>query len=400
MNSEQAVLTTDQAGQQKHRANVFLFLTGSVFSFVTFYSSMTILPLYVYELGGTEFDTGVQTTLFYLASVLMRFYFGPLTDRKGRKIPLLIGAFAFSTSSLLFIFCDSVWTLTLARIYNAIGLASFFSSGGSLMADLAPPNRVGTYIGLYRLTYVLALLAGPLLALSVIKAHSFQAWFLISFLIGLVSLILVCLVKTPGKSTVSESGSLSRFKTVLQEKAAYPVFMGIALTSIAYGVLLTFAVLYISKYTQIANPGIYFTFFSLVGIAGNLGSGYLSDRFGREVIVWPSVILIGIGVGILFFLPWVPIIFLISSIATGIGFSGGLAALAAWLVDVTSKDNRGTVIALQESTIDTSIGLGSFVFGAMSGWMGMGGSFAIIGGAVFLLGLVKIMGRRPVPKTD
>lgn len=394
---EQQVFSADSLKKENKQLNLFIFLTGATFTFVSFYSSMTVLPLYVYDLGGTEFDTGMQSTLFFLASVLMRFYFGPLTDRRGRKIPLMIGAFAFATSSLLFLLCDSVWTVTLARIYHAVGLASFFSSGGSLIADLAPPNRVGIYIGLYRLTFVLGLLSGPTLAMAVINAYNFKVWFMISFLIGLLSLLLICLVKAPFNMENSESSSLQKIVLVLKAKPAYQVFYGIALSALAYGVLLTFVVLFISQHTSIANPGFYFTFFSVVGILGNLGSGYLSDRFGRPVVVWPSMMLLGVGVGVLYFLPQMSGVLLLSGIMAGLGYFGGMASLAAWLVEVTNKDHRGTVLALQESVIDLSMGIATLVFGTISGFVGMGNAFALVGIIIFFSSLIKLLrpgGRR------
>jgi len=378
---------------KEHKLNVFLFLWGSIISLACFYSSMTVLPLYVDQMGGTEFDTGQQLIIYYFASILMRFYFGPLTDRKGRKIPLLIGAFVFATSSLLFMICDNVWTVTLARIYHAIGLATFFSSGGSLIVDLAPANRVGIYIAFFRLTFVVALLTGPTLAMAVINAYSFSHWFVISFLMGMLSLLLVALVKTPPQTREQnlEPSSLKVFFLVLKQKAAFQVLYGIALVSLVYGVLLSFCALFITQNSSITNPGLYFTCFSIAAIGGNLASGFLSDRFGRPEVVWPAVMLLGLGAGMLFFLPRFSALLFISSIAAGLGYSGGMASLAAWLVEVTNKDHRGTVLALQESVIDLSIGVASFIFGAMSGFFGMGYSFVITGLLAFVLAMAKFL---------
>lgn len=392
MNEQMISLPGSEPLQARNKKlNLALFLWGGFFTFVCFYSSMTVLPLYVYQLGGTEFDTGLQTTVFFLSSIIMRFYFGPLTDRRGRKVPLLIGAFVFATSSILFLYCDSVFMVTLARIYHAVGLASFFSSGSTLIVDLAPAKRVGIYIGMYRMTYVLALLSGPSLALAVINSHNLQIWFVISFLIGLLSLLCISLVKTPPQEVRAGSGSLGKFKMVLKEKASYQVFFGIAISSLAFGALLTFVVLFTAQNTKISNPGLYFTYFSVVGILGNLGTGYLSDRLGRAEVVWPSIMLVGIGVGLLYLIPWMPWVLWISSVIAGLGYSGGMASLAAWLVEVTDKSNRGTVVAVQESIIDLSVGVASLIFGVVSGFVGMGGAFALIGVTVSLLAGFKLV---------
>ncbi|MGI6684325.1 MAG: MFS transporter [Bacillota bacterium] len=378
---------------KKQHLNVFLFLWGAIFAFICFFPAITVLPLYVYELGGTEFDTGLQMILYFLAGVLFRFYFGPLTDKKGRKIPLMISAFVFATSSLLFIICKSVWFVALVRIYHAVGLATIFSSGGALAVDLAPPNRVGVYIGIFRITFSVGLLTGPTLAMAIINSYSFQVWFVVSFFIGMLSLILLALIKEPHHrpDDLKESGPFQMFGTVLKEKAAYPALYGIALVSLVYGLLLTFVVLFVTQTTEIVNPGLYFTCFSIVAIVGNLTSGYLSDRWGRPVVVWPAIMFLGIGAGSLFFLPQTPVIFYLSSITAGLGYSGAMPSLAAWLVEVTNKDNRGTVLALQENVVDLSNGVASFVFGVLSGFLGMGLSFLFVGMTVFTLSLIKFL---------
>ncbi|KKM10412.1 hypothetical protein SY88_13815 [Clostridiales bacterium PH28_bin88] len=383
-----------------NRKNFILFFCGAFLVFINFYTSMTVLPLYVIELGGTEFDTGLQTTLFYLAAILMRFYFGPLTDRKGRKLPLTIGTLVFATAPILFLISSSMWALTLARVFQAIGLAAFFSSGGSLVADMAPPARLGTYMGVYRLTFNMALISGPAAALLVLKIRSFSFLFVASFFIGLVALGLLALLKPPAFSKSEEMSSANRFLTVFRERALWPIFFGIALTSAGYGALLTFAVLYISKVTQAANPGIYFTYFSIAGIFATLAAGYLSDRFGRPVVVWPAVMLLGIGGALLFYLPRAPVIFILSSVMAGSGFSGGIAALSAWLVDATDKRIRGTVLAMQESTIDFAIGLSSFVFGAAAGWIGMPVSYLVMGLIVFCAALALLIRNLLTQKTS
>ncbi len=136
---------------------------------------MTVLPLFVLELGGTEFISGLQNTNFFLAAVILRFYFGPLADNRGRKLPLLIGATAFATAPLLFLLSNNLWMLIISRIYQAIGLAAFLSSSTSLVADLAPENKTGNYISSYRIIMSLSLLIGPAGSMLLVKQYDYNA---------------------------------------------------------------------------------------------------------------------------------------------------------------------------------------------------------------------------------
>jgi len=372
-------LETEHQSNWSYLLNLIIFLSVTYLVFINFYTSLTVLPMYVISLGGSEFFAGLQATLFYIAAVIMRIYFGPLTDTKGRKQPLIIGTVAFGTAPLLFLLSQNIWMLMLARIYQAVGLAAFLSSGSSLVADLAPQSKLGTYMGIYRLVNTFALLSGPAIAMIIIKNFNYSVWFQLAFILGLLSIAMMLLVRAP-KVTLSQSrDSLKWFIEVLNNRLFWPVYGSIAVVSVGYGVLLTFASLFLSQATELSNPAIYFTYFGLAGIVGNLSAGYLSDRFGRIRIIIPSLFLLGVGTLILFFASAAAWLLFISSILAGLGFSGGLLTAIAWLIDLADTKLRGTVLAIQESTIDLSIGLGSFLFGIASGWVGMGIAFAAAG---------------------
>ncbi len=372
-------LETEHQSNWSYLLNLITFLFVTYLVFINFYTSLTVLPMYIISLGGSELYAGLQATLFYIAAVIMRIYFGPLTDTKGRKLPLIIGTVAFGTAPLLFLLSQNIWMIMLARIYQAVGLAAFLSSGSSLVADMAPQSKLGTYMGIYRLVNTFALLSGPAIAMKVINNFNYDVWFKLAFILGLLSITMMALVRAP-KVTLSQSrDSLKWFVEVLSNRLFWPVYGSIAVVSVGYGVLLTFASLFLSQTTELSNPAIYFTYFGLAGIAGNLSAGYLSDRFGRIQIILPSLFMLGVGTLVLFFTSAAAWLLIISSILAGIGFSGGLLTAIAWLIDLADTKLRGTVLAIQESTIDLSIGLGSFLFGIASGWIGMGNAFAVAG---------------------
>jgi len=173
---EKHKLSTTNSNNSTNRSLITFFVAAYII-FVIFFTSLTVLPIYVIELGGTEFDSGFQSTLFFVSAVILRLYFGPMADSKGRKIPLLIGAFVFATSVIFFMLSTEVWHLTLARVYQALALATFLSSGSSLVADMAPIKSRGTYIGFYRLIITLGVLTGPAVAMEFINNFGYSNWF-------------------------------------------------------------------------------------------------------------------------------------------------------------------------------------------------------------------------------
>ena len=358
------------------------------FMMLIFNSTFTLLPLYLIALGGTPFIAGLQTALFLLASILMRFYFGPLADSIGRKVPLLVGIVCFSISSFLFSFTDQIWTIGLVRLIQAAGLSAFLSSSMSAAADLAPVGKIGAVMGTYRLSSTLSLLVGPALAISVVRLTSYNTWFILCGIIGLLSvLILLPIPLTHTKRSLNAPPAMKMWHVLFRPEYRL-VYFGIALTAVSYGALLSFVSLHIQSVTTIDNPGIYFVFFGIASLFFTFLSGHLSDRLGRAAIAWPSILLLGIGLGLLSLLEygqWTVLI--LSSFLTGIGFNGGLSVLSAWLVDITSVDQRATVLSVQESIIDFSIGFISFTFGSLSILTDFSLAFLVTGGIIGGLGL-------------
>lgn len=358
---------------------------GAFGYFLILHTSLILLPIYGLEIGCSEFQIGLQSAVFFIFAVIFRIYFGPLADRRGRKIPLLIGTFVFSTSSLLFIISKNSWILMLSRIYQSIGMAAFLSTASSLVADVAPANRLGTYIGCYRLVSTFSVLIGPVFSLFIVNKYGFTYWFIFSFIIGLISFLLMLLLKTPAITDKNDSGTLELMLDTLKSKKLWPIYFGLALASLGYGAIFSFGTLYISQSTTITNPGVYFTYFGLVSILSNLSVGYLSDRFGRPAVAWPAVAILALGIAILFFIPTQHNILIISGILTGIGYTGAISVFIAWLVDASEKRVRATVLSIQESVMDVNIALSSFIIGVATILIPLKISFALVGLLMFPL---------------
>lgn len=382
-----------------NKLNWALLFAAAFLFYVNLFVSITVLPQYAMAIGSTPFQSGLQNTLFFVTAVILRFYSGPYADRRGRKPPLLLGAFVFATTPLLLLASSTVWMLILARVYQAIGLATFLQSGSSLVADMAPEGKRGSYLGAYRLLVVLSVLFGPPAALSLVERSSFQVCFIGCSLIGFAALLMLCMVKTPPLppgETLTSAGSVS---IVLRNRRVWPLLSGIALASVSYSALLTYVILYISGASRIANPGVYFLYFGLAGIAANVCAGYLSDRFGRAAVAWPALILLGLGNLALAFVHTAPTLVIISSVLAGIGVYGSMLVLIAWLIDVVDGKQRATALSLQENTIDLSFAVGTLFFGLAGSHFGFqtaftAAGFLVITPAILLL-LNKSRGQAP-----
>jgi len=382
----------------KDKRSLYYLYAATFGVFLNFYLAQTITPLYILEVGGTEFFSGLQSTLFFLMAVILRFYFGPLADRKGNKLVLLIGTAAFTTAPFLFLFSDALWYIILVRIYQSIGLAAYFSSSASLASALAPPQQLGRYIGFYRFVIMSTLIIGPSAALKVINYQGYQFYHILGIAVGFLSMLCILQIKEPEipassrslADTSGEKASPFSMLSLLKEKQLTPVYLSIFVVSVVYGLVLTFVAIFIQNSASDINPGIFFTLFGLGSVVSNLAAGPISDRKGRAAVAFPCIILMGLGIALFFYLPVSSQVIYTGSIVAGIGYAGSIVVLISWIVDIIAPFRRTTALALQDSSVDIGIALGSLFFGIIIPVIGMAWSFGLSGLmlVVFALGMV------------
>lgn len=364
---------------------------------MNFNIAQTVTPTYILDMGGTALYSGLQSTLFYLTAVVLRFFFGPLADRKGNRIALFIGALAFMLSPLLFLLHQSVPYILLVRMFQAIGLAAYFSSASALVSLLAPAEKLGTFIGIYRMVTMSTLLMGPTLAFQVIAKYQYQAYHIMGVLIGLVAMLILHFVQEPAhprpvnNAPLQSSTSMLR---LLQQKDLRFLYLIILLVAFLFGLIQTFSLIYVKKYLTDVNPGLFFTLFGIGSLVSNLAAGFFSDRKGRAAVVFPGLIIMGVGMVGLAFLPFAKVLFYSASIVVGLGYAGAISVLITWVIDTAPKERRTSAIALQDSAMDLGIGLGSLVFGLLLPLLELPLSYGLSGVVLLVFGLGQMWNRK------
>ncbi|MFO7848678.1 MAG: MFS transporter [Spirochaetia bacterium] len=335
--------------------------------------SIIVLPLYVSHIGGSDFAAGLMGTIFTAAGVIMRLFLGPLADKKGRRFPLRLGAFVFMTAPVLIWASPNLWCMAAARVYQAIGLATYLSSASAYVTDVTPDAYRGTALGAYRMVVTFSMMIGPPVSLFIIHNLGFDAFFVFYTLIGGGAFLgAVTLPKEPAQD-YGEEGEfrkihLQEILLLFKEPKLRSSYVGILFGSAFSGILMTYVSIYVERYTQIPNPAFFFTIYAGLGALSSVAVGRLSDKFGRRVFVLPVMFAIAAGFLLLAFLPRVPwVVFILSAVLTGAGYHAGLAIFISRVVDGADSRMKATALAFQESSIDLGISSGIFFFGILSG---------------------------------
>ena len=375
-------ITTHANASFKSGWGNWALLYCSIFFFIAnLFAAIAIFPAYSLSIGSTPFQAGLQNTAFGLTAVLLRLFLGPVMDRQGPKLLMLLGIFTFATTPLLLLLSPSFNMLLAARIYQSLGLAVVLPGIWTIIAEMAPPGKIGTYLGVSRIFTNLSLLTGPSAALFIIGSFGYNHWFILSAITSTLSLALMATVKTPDIQikTAKTASSWNLIKKAMAIKQIYPVIAGIALFSFTYSAVISFAAVHV----EIAAPGseaaYFFIILGLTGIIASLGAGVLSDRFGRRNIALPMLIILGIGTTLFSLLHLWPALVIICAVILGIGIQGSSLVFTAWLIDISKPGLRATTISIQENTIDILFSIGALAFGLAAQGPGLSIAFLVTG---------------------
>jgi len=331
--------------------------------------SLTLYPLYIKYRGGSDFMIGLQSSVFTLFSVIFRLYFGPMADTLGRRSPLLIGAFVFGTAPLLVWLSPDFFWMSLARIYQAVGMATFLSAASSTVADMVPSGIRGAAIGLYRSVASLSVLTGPFIGLWLINQYGYSYFFIFVSGISLTAMFLLSIVSLPdkGKKEDRTSVKIKDLFSLLRDINLRACYTGITLTSIASGIILSFTAVYFLTLENIISTSLFFSIYALSGIISSTFSGQLSDKIGRMSVVVPAMLFFSGGIILLAFpeiLGRWTLIF--SAILFGMGYPSCISVLTTWVVDSAPDRLRASALSFQESSIDMGNTIGILFFGILA----------------------------------
>lgn len=142
----------------------FLLVNSSVFALFFLRAGVrsTLIPLYTsLNLGLPADKIGILLTVAAITTAVFTFPFGWLSDRIGRKIPIMSCLFMSSLAVVLIRWQDSI--SALIPIMALYGFAtSLQGSIAAWPADVAPQDKLGTAMGVYRVIGDIGMVIGPI----------------------------------------------------------------------------------------------------------------------------------------------------------------------------------------------------------------------------------------------
>ncbi len=252
--------------------------------------------LYLPALPGMGDYFGVSATLTNLTLILFFIFFslgllfwGPLSDRYGRRPVLLVGLALYIAASAGCALSWEIWHLIAFRILQAVGGSAASAVATAMVKDVYEGRKRESVLALVQSMVVISPAAAPVLGAFMLPYTSWRGLFVALALIGVVSMVggLLLQETIPSRYPGTVTQSLRRLGVVLRN----PGFTSLL---VVFSLVSTASLAFVSSSSYIYEDGFglseqwYSYYFALnaVGlIAGPLLYLRLSRNFSRRSIV-------------------------------------------------------------------------------------------------------------------
>ncbi|GAF38812.1 hypothetical protein FC83_GL002066 [Agrilactobacillus composti DSM 18527 = JCM 14202] len=340
---------------------IFAFLT-SIFTLGT--DNLIIAPLLsqiAKTMSSTPQYVSFGITLYSGAYGVFAIVLAPISDIFGRKRTIGVSGFTFGICSIVLAFCSSGWLFLMLRFLTGLSAAVLGPGLWAYCADNFKAHKREMMISWMMSFFSLATVLGIPIGLLISKIFNWQIIFLFT---GIIMLFSVGIFYIYGITTKQASFSIKKHFSNISKAFSLNGQLNISMlfSSGAYMVVYAFLSVWIQSISHFNSIKLAWLFF-LIGIMSFLGSiisGQLLRKFAAFKLVavaWLFQVLLITSILFLFKLPiLLACVFSLWAFMVNFGNSAFVN-----MISETTSDLRGSVMALNNSSIFLGFTLGSMM---------------------------------------
>lgn len=323
------------------------------------------------DLFGVSYQAAQSMVYMYLfAFATAQLFYGPLSDRYGRRPMTLIGLSLFIVGSVLTLAAATIETLALGRALQAIGGCAGMALARAAIRDVYDRERSASMIGYVTMAMVVApMLAAPL------GGWLFQTYGLDSVLliplVGGVATLALCAVGLRETLAVRSQKPVRLGQIVLANARILKLgsFRDYAMTG-AFSATAYFTFVacspFVSERLMGVSPAGYGQWFLALSIAymfANGFSGRFSGRIGGDRMIWLGLISAELGLAVVAWLAFDDVLtpaslfLLMCFVSMGNGFATPNAMAGAISADPTQAGAASGMMGFLQMTMGALAGL-------------------------------------------
>ncbi len=339
--------------------------SANLFIFLTFYLLMVTLTVYTVDQFHTSQSlAGLASSIFVLGAVLIRPIAGKTIDSLGRKKMLLISLILFLIASVLYFQVNSLPMLFVNRLIHGLAFGVASTATGSISAAIIPNERRGEGTGYFAMSMNIAMAIGPFIGLFITQHYSFDLIFVTATIFSIAALVATLFVRVPkGELKPQQIEAKTSMKlSDFFEKKALPAAMLIGIIGFTYSSVLSFLTSYAQEINLVSAASYFFLTYAIFLIASRPFTGRWFDKYGDNMIIYPSLLLFAGGM-LLLSQAYFGIILLIAGGLIGIGFGTFQSSTQAIAVKQSPHHRMSLATSTYFTFLDLGIGIGPFVLG-------------------------------------
>ena len=328
---------------------VFLMGLVSLFTDISSESIQSILPLFIFEIGGSVLALGIISGITNAIANILKGITGWMSDKINRRKPFIVAGYSLSNLSKPLIGLSPSWEMVLGlKTTDRIGKGLRTSSRDALISYYA--EKKGRAFGLHRAMDTLGAVFGSLLAFILLYfAWTYSQIIFFSIIPGLIAIALILPVKDISSRDLDKKPERKNKKEKMEKIDKNFIKLIVILGVIEFASLdVVFLILRAADYIPIDLIFLIPIFYLILNLVYTIFSpinGSLSDKIGRKPIIVLGLSILLISCIILAFpiqvSPFSLVLIIIIYIMHGFYLASVDPISRAYIADLAGKEKRG-----------------------------------------------------------
>jgi DHA1 family multidrug resistance protein-like MFS transporter len=341
------------------------------------------LPIYAKTLGATGLTIGIFFASFPLAQLLFMPTIGRLSDRHGRKGFIAVGLFCASLLSLWYVYAPGIIYLIVGRFVQGGAMALIIPIATAYVGDLAPPDKRGSYMGIFNLFLMGSFGMGPLMGGWFSDAYGMPASFYCMGGLTAVAFVAVLLFLPEARAPAHARAQNSSYRDLLRKPKVQGLAFFRMVNSIQMGLWFSFMPLLATEMLKMnkGQIGTVLAAYMLVSSIVQVPFGRLADRMSRQVLIAIGGYLGSLAFAAVFFAQGFVHLLLIGGITGAMG-AMAMPALSAIAADEGHHGGMGAIMGVINMAMSAGMMIGPVLAGALAEIVGLRSLFifaAVVG---------------------
>ncbi len=354
--------------------NLLILFVSTFLFFLNEALLLPTLPVHLASIGYSHTRIGIVLGAFALGVLLFRPLSGYVTDRKSRKLALILGVAIFFIAPVFYFFSDHFVYLIVVRFFHGLGITFYTTAMPAFITDVAPEHQRGEILGHMSSASTLSFTCGPLLGVWIYSGFGFEGLLLACIVAGGINLGVILILREQ-YAAARKTDRIAYREVIFKRSILVSSFITL-IHAVIFGTIMTFLPVLIDEIPDL-NVGFFFLAESVTIIGCRIFTAHLVDRVGRGPAFVYSFGIILVSV------------FLVSEIHTftgllllgalfGCGAALGPPALSAYIADETEQKARGTAFGFYYGAFDAGVIVAGLIMGYIADLTSLRDMFVIL----------------------